>query len=445
MPATAVTTFTDHWIEAWEPIVFASRSRRMRGYRCDPWQFSRTPDRTDCRSSGMTSRGRWDGGDWQINVPPQDSLGRYDFGTPFTLGILDEAQVGRRLAELAWRSEQLPASAVSQRRLAVDWQRALGAFGFNRVQGVSLGWGLVWQTGAPFLAVHPAARLSAGDRRLTGELALRREAPEGSLVLSVGHGVAGVEPWARTGSAGSGLKALFTGHDDADYMLVTGARLDFEPRGRSGGLTVSLGVERQTSLVTVVGSSLHDAFFGDGQLGANPPVRDGDYARLEVRQQLHRGRVTAELGAEGLATDALAAGRAWGTVRAAWRAARLPARVKAGVGARLGQPVPQLDFRLGGPATVRGFSYGVRTARRFWSVQADLELSRDPWVAPVIFADVAGGLDGSAASSEANPMAGAGAGLLLLSGLLRLDCAKGLRPTAAVRCDAQVTLPRAEP
>ncbi len=98
--------------------------------------------------------------------------------------------------------------------------------------------------------------------------------------------------------------------------------------------------------------------------------------------------------------------------------------VRAGV-AR-GDELTQLDFRLGGPHTVRGYRYGTRVAREFWSAQLDYGLAASPALSPVIFADV-----GDTFSSD--PLVGAGIGVSLLNGLIRFDLSKGLRPESALR------------
>jgi len=443
MPATAVTTFSKHRIEGADPVQFTSRSAGRWGFWCDPWAFSRRPNEPDCRSDWQTSQGQWEGGDWQIIVPPADLLAKYDFGTPFGSAILDEAQVGRRLAELARRSEQLPAAWSRERRLNVDWQRVLGAFGFNRVQGPSIGWGVVWRPGAAFLTVHASARLSAADRRVTGGLAVRRDAPDQLLSLSLMRGVTGVEPWARGMSTGGSLKALLAGHDDADYGLVSSANLDFaQRRGALRGVALALGVERHRSLGTLAGSSLHDVFFGDGVLGPNPSVLEGDFGRFDLSRALYWQNVTVRLGTGGLFGRRFAGGRAWGVADAVVMPTGLTGRLRGRIGSTMGDRAPQLDFRLGGPETVRGYPYGARVGATMWSVQSELELSHDPWIVPVLFADAGGLLRSEAGGPGAmDPMIGGGIGLSLLNGWLRLDCAKGFHPNAGVRCDALVRVP----
>ena len=83
---------------------------------------------------------------------------------------------------------------------------------------------------------------------------------------------------------------------------------------------------------------------------------------------------------------------------------------------------------MGGPTTVRGFTYGTRMGREFWSAQLDYALARSAALAPVVFADV-----GDTFTSD--PMVGVGVGLSLLNGLMRFDFAWGVRPESQFRFD----------
>jgi hemolysin activation/secretion protein len=94
----------------------------------------------------------------------------------------------------------------------------------------------------------------------------------------------------------------------------------------------------------------------------------------------------------------------------------------------IGDTLSQLLFRVGGPPTVRGYTYGSRTGRSGWSAQLDLTRKRRA-ISPVLFADV-GNTFGTP-----RPLVGAGAGLSFLGGLFRLDLSKGLSPSTSIRCD----------
>jgi len=97
-------------------------------------------------------------------------------------------------------------------------------------------------------------------------------------------------------------------------------------------------------------------------------------------------------------------------------------------GTARGDGLPQLAFRVGGPATVRGYDYGVRVARDFWSAQLDYAINRSPVFSPVVFADIGDTFTGDA-------LIGGGIGISLVNGLLRFNLSKGFNPVTAVRFD----------
>jgi hemolysin activation/secretion protein len=93
--------------------------------------------------------------------------------------------------------------------------------------------------------------------------------------------------------------------------------------------------------------------------------------------------------------------------------------VTAHAGVASGSDLPQQLFRLGGPGTVRGYDYGTRRERSFWSAQLDWPLRRGV-LQPVLMADV-----GQAAEPadlfHSGALASGGLGLRVAGGVLRLD------------------------
>ena len=77
---------------------------------------------------------------------------------------------------------------------------------------------------------------------------------------------------------------------------------------------------------------------------------------------------------------------------------------------------------------MRGYTYGTRVDRQFWSAQLDFALRRSAIWTPVLFADI-----GDTFSSD--PLIGGGIGLSLLNGMVRLNLSQGFRPTTNVRFD----------
>jgi hemolysin activation/secretion protein len=101
-----------------------------------------------------------------------------------------------------------------------------------------------------------------------------------------------------------------------------------------------------------------------------------------------------------------------------WRGGAAPIVMLRG-GITTASPLPQQAFRIGGSGTVRGFDYGTRRGQTFWAVQVDWPLKRG-LLQPVLFGDA--GQAGSARQLfRSRAIAGGGAGLALLGGLLRFD------------------------
>ena len=98
-------------------------------------------------------------------------------------------------------------------------------------------------------------------------------------------------------------------------------------------------------------------------------------------------------------------------------------------GRSVGDRIPQIQFRAGGPESVRGYDYGSRSGNGMWSAQLDLALTRTSIVAPVIFADAGN------TSTTGRPLTSVGGGVSILGGLIRFNVAKGLSPRSDVRFD----------
>ena len=95
----------------------------------------------------------------------------------------------------------------------------------------------------------------------------------------------------------------------------------------------------------------------------------------------------------------------------------------------LGDDIPQMQFRVGGPETVRGYDYGYRRGKSGWAAQADLALTHNGFVAPVIFADIGNTF------TSAKPLISAGGGVSILDGMIRFNLSGGLQPKTHLRFD----------
>ena len=142
-------------------------------------------------------------------------------------------------------SERVARSRDAWRLAILDYEQLFQALRFNRVQGLAPGFGTVLNTGVPFTTLHGGVRYGFGDQRVTGFVGLRRDAPTSRLEISAFRDMDDVEPWMDGTTLGNSLKALFAGHDDADYYFRQGGEVVFEGRlGEFRDVRGRIAVER---------------------------------------------------------------------------------------------------------------------------------------------------------------------------------------------------------
>jgi hypothetical protein len=442
MPVRALTTFSDYEINTDAPIVFAEVADsllRRGGRTLCPDGEERCP-RRDREGRGFLRAGLWEEGRWEVRVPSRDSMADYHWPEPLALELApeDEARIRESIADLSRQMERLPDEWAGRRALSLDWERLADIARFNRVQGLSLGAGVQFRPGPAFTTLDAAARFGLADERVTGSLTWRREAPDGGLEVRAFRTVLEAEPWSRGQSLGNTLNATFAGHDDADYYLALGGSVRYLPyHGVLEDVELTLGFERHRSMVTATGSPVNDFLGGTGVFPPNPAIAPGEYVRGALSRHRRFGPVDLRLGVEALVGDSTA-GRGWLDLRGRFEVAGRRGAVTLRSAYALGDTLPQLFFRAGGPATVRGYDYGARVGRGGWSAQVDLALSRRWLLAPVIFADVGD----TFRSGPLDPLVGVGGGISLLGGWIRANGSVGLNPKTDFRFDLLFGAPR---
>jgi len=405
--------------------------------------------RCDRHVAGYARVGRAErGGRWEVYYPPDSALERYAWPDRLTLALSgeDEQRIHATIATLGEIGERLPGQWVGRIGRGPAFENVSDLYRFNRVQGSTIGFGYQWRPGPAFTTVVGRAAIGLGDHRPTGTVTWRRDGPSGRLDITAFRAVRETEPWTGGLGFGNSMNALFTGHDDADYLLALGGGLAFQSYGRGLLREASVGVffERQRTMGAFGRSDLADVF-GSGQFELNPPVTEGDYLRFSVSRRSGIGPVTLGQGADLLVgvDRSRGAARFWGTADAPFVVAGRSGRFNARGGVSAGDDLDQMLYRIGGPETVRGYAYGALAGRAFWSAQLDVALRREEAWSPVVFVDVAdayrappGGLrrlDGVAPGE--GPLVGVGAGLSLFKGFVRFNVAKGLNPDRALRFD----------
>ncbi|MDP9144629.1 MAG: hypothetical protein M3N43_08010, partial [Actinomycetota bacterium] len=443
IPFAFTTTFDDYEIDAGRPIVFrlpAVRSKEeadsLQGAAWDSLRTARLErrkrgdtlgaDSLTWRQRGRDVPGVWgNGGRFEVHVPPLDSLDKFA-GWTDSLEIDatadDDAALRDLQGELATLAERLPNELTGRRPAMFAIEQIADVFRYNRIQGTSLGFG--YRTpfmGLPFTTLFGSARIGLSDERVYGRLALIRDAPRGRWTLAGYRDLGVVDPYFRVGALGNAVNALFTTHDEADYLLTHGASLGYETSlGVGVDAAFSARVEDHASVTTEARSSLND-LFDDGEFAENPPVATGVFVGGGVRLDGRPGWGRWLLGADLLSGDAGSTGRVVGEVRRRVVGRKAAFAVAARAGVTTPDPLPQSTLRLGGMTTVRGFPYGFRGGEAFWAAQMDLVLRRRG-LDPVLFVD-AGQAGPHEGVFDQEVAVGAGAGLSMLGGLARITLA----------------------
>ncbi len=437
VPLQAVTTFDDYAINTGRPVMFRvplpppdlspdsvrarerarrdslrSEARRVAGGR----RWGEDLPRDDA--------GWWPEGRYEIHRPPADSLRAYQgWGEPLALesNPAEDLRLRELAADLERMTVTLPVEYTGRPRQSLFWERLGEAVRFNRVQGQTLGLGYRWTLpGDGFTTVGAVARYGWSDSRITGTASLIREAPGDRWSLHGFREVRSNDPAARGGSWGNSLNAIFAGHDDADYLLAQGGAVVREAAlGYGIELVTAFRVEKETSVRREARSWINDVLGGSGRLPPNRPIREGTYAGLSTVLEGGMFRAGWRLGADVLGNDAVIVGRLHGMLRRTVGSGGLAPRLTLRAGIATSADLPQQMFRIGGQGTVRGFDYGTRRGRACWSAQVDWPVTRG-LIRPVLFAD-AGQAGRPASLLDTRLLAGAGAGVSVLGGLLRAD------------------------
>jgi hypothetical protein len=439
IPFRATTTFEDYQLNAGRPVVFtvqlprevtdpdsvqALLRARRDSLREERRRRRRAGEDPPEDNQARDDAGRWANGRYEIHRPPAESLAAYAMWGD-SLALADDPAADREWRELQSDLERmavgLPGELTGRRSHGFAWERVIDAFRYNRVQGLAPGLGYQWVLpGDGFTSLRADARFGLSDQRVTGGLTAVREAPGPRWTLGGFRDLRSNDPYGRASTFGNSLNAVFAGHDDGDYHLTHGARLTREGSlGLGMELTVSAGVEDHRSVRRAARSWLNDALGGTGRFPANPPIEGGTYASLAARLEYADLGWRWHLGADALGRE----GRA--TVRAYGGASRPLARaggwmtiaLRAGIASA--DPLPQQAFRVGGSGSVGGFDYGAQRGQAFWAARLDWSLNRR-LAQPVLFLDA--GRAARASDLLRGPvLAGGGAGVLFLGGLLRVE------------------------
>jgi hypothetical protein len=441
IPARAVSTFSQYEVNTSPAMDFVVAIEDTSGERSRRQIRTRQGDREatgeDRHRDGYYQAGLWSNGRWEVDIPPADSLGAYQWEDEFKISFDAEEQkrIHESVAALARISEDLPPEWVGERKFHVAWERFSDIMRYNRVQGFSVGAGFQFRPGPKFTAVLLTGRFALGDLRPNITAVWRRDGPAGRLDLAGYWDVHEVEPWTHGLGVGNSINAFFAGHDDAEYYRALGGGFSYAwYTGLLRNFEFAAYYERQDSMPTEVRPAVL-SIFGDAEFPPNRPIAEGDYGRASLTHSAKLGFTEFREGAEVQGNRDRLAGRIWGSATIPFAFVRRTGTLTLRAGVLFGDSLPQMDFRLGGPQTVRGYTYGTRVDRKFWSAQLDFALRRSAIWTPVVYADI-----GDTFSSD--PLIGGGVGISFLNGWFRASLSKGFRPATNVRFDLAFRAPR---
>ncbi|MES2178187.1 MAG: hypothetical protein V4550_10005 [Gemmatimonadota bacterium] len=326
---------------------------------------------------------------------------------------------------------------------------------FNRVEGLSMALSAKSELGLG-LTAEALGRFGTADRELNGELSLARSNGRENLRAGVFRRLSVAnDDWGAPLSFGASMSNFLFGRDEGFYYRNWGAELvgTRDALGPLSGATLtwrafaerqgSAGAvaNTQVSLAKVIAGSRFGANIDAERLttvgvgadvartfGADPAV-----ARLFTRARIEGALVSREQGATGSGYGRLVLD---GTLNK--RLGGFDVALSGGTGASAGTLPVQRAFYVGGLQTVRGefpSAVGVgHVGDAFWLSRTDVGPA---WLAfrPSMFFDVGWAGGHKDFLKPGRPLSGAGVGLSLIDGLVRIEAARGIFPEKGWRWD----------
>ena len=315
---------------------------------------------------------------------------------------------------------------------------------FNRVEGVSAGVHVSQVLGAGY-TLNAVGRIGHADLHANGELSLVRSNGARSVTATVYHRLAATNPeWGGGLSLGPSLPAFIYGRDEGFYYRTTGAELSERRERRRGALEYTLFLERQWTAgdTDVVNTYSLARLIADRRFRRNIESEDlsvtgvsGMYSRL-LLDRPQGLRVTTVLNGEaGTGTFQYARASVEGTITRP--VSRFSTALTGAIGSSVGDVPRQRGWFVGGVRTVRGQIAGTQDGDAFWLARGEVGTKQGVF-RPVGFFDV--GWAGSRnAFGKVQPQRGAGVGIGVLDGLIRVDFSRGLYPLKRWRTDFYVS------
>ena len=317
---------------------------------------------------------------------------------------------------------------------------------YNRVEGLSLG-GEATQTLGAGYSLKALARIGHADLHANGELDVERSNGKRTAFLNVYHRLSAVNPeWGGALTLGPSLPALLYTRDEGFYYRNFGVELGERREQRRGALTWRFFVEREYTAgdTDVVNTWSLCRVFGDRHFRTNIQSEHSAFTGVAADWQQAYGNnplgfrlTTALRGEVATGTRQYARGSIEGTLTRPLP--HVQASISGSTGYSAGTVPSQRLWYMGGLRSVRGEIAGTQEGDAFWLVRSEVG-TRSGFIRPVAFFDVgwAGVRD---KYGKSGTQRGAGIGLSILDGLMRMDFSRGLYPYKRWRTDLYLEAP----
>lgn len=305
---------------------------------------------------------------------------------------------------------------------------------YNRVEGFSTGLSITEELGRGY-QLGAVPRFSLADAQFNGELFGARTNGRRQLRAGVYRRLEAANDWGDPLGFGNSLTAFLFGLDEGFYYRTWGGELTASNLG-GGGFTWRLFGEQHRPAKVETQFSLAKAL-NDVRFMENIEATRGTIGGVEARYSRTMG-----LDPEGwrLLTDvrAEAAAGTFDYTRGALDATLsrglgggFAAALTASAGTSGGTLPPQRAWFIGGSRTVRGqrpsLTLPGQVGNSYWLGRAELGLQLTA-IRPSVFGDVGWAGDRRDWSHPGRPVSGAGVGLSILDGLVRMDLSRGIWP-----------------
>ena len=311
---------------------------------------------------------------------------------------------------------------------------------YNRVEGLSIGAEATQTLGAGY-TLRGVGRIGHADLHANAEVTLERSNGRRTAFVSVFHRLSAVNPeWGGALTLGPSLPALLYTRDEGFYYRNFGLEFGERREQRRGAFEWRLFVERQYTAgdSDVVNTFSVGGLFVTRKFRPNIQSEKSSFTGLAASWQQAYGsnptgfRLTTTLRGEmATGTRQYAKASLEGVVTRP--VGRLMASVSGSGGYSAGVVPAQHLWYLGGLKSVRGQIAGTQDGDAFWLTRTEVGL-RNGFFRPVVFFD-AGAAGSRKRFGDAGIQRGAGFGLSLFDGLIRIDISRGLFPTKRWRTD----------